>query len=346
MSPAVKIRKVAKKVSKQPRSRPSSAAVGSHEDADFIFGRLSGSLFYTPQRVGMPSAWWAHVPFAFWLMSACRPQLFVELGAHYGVSYSAFCEANLIEKLGAKCIAIDTWQGDEHAGFYDNSVFDEFNDFNSRRYGKFSTLIRSTFQDALPSVPNGTVDLLHIDGRHRYDDVRSDFQSWLPKLSDRAVILFHDTNVREGDFGVWKFFSELAKKFPSFEFLHGYGLGVICVGKNPPADVVRLCTLNGSEEGEIIRHRFNQLGALWSVPFSQMPVSDPFALLLAPSLKAYKDRAAAELKLQLVEKNDVTVDSEIVAEKKYGTAFSDSDRALCRSIRIERFKTGRQTLGI
>ena len=75
-------------------------------------------LFWSPQRLGQASAWWAHVPFAFWLIVACRPRLLVELGTHHGVSYAAFCEAVVHARLGTRCYAVDTWVGDEHSGQY------------------------------------------------------------------------------------------------------------------------------------------------------------------------------------------------------------------------------------
>ena len=119
----------------------------------------------------MDSAWYGHVPFAGWMVRAARPRVIVELGTHAGVSYAAFCEAVLQEGLDARCYAIDTWQGDEHAGFYDEAVFEELREFHDARYAGFSRLIRCAFDAALPQIADNSVDLLHIDGRHRYDDV-------------------------------------------------------------------------------------------------------------------------------------------------------------------------------
>ena len=57
-------------------------------------------------------------------------------------------------------------------------------------------------------------DLIFIDGDHRYDGVKSDFEAYRPLLSSRGVILFHDVDPNHAFKGaaggdVWKFWSEL-----------------------------------------------------------------------------------------------------------------------------------------
>jgi glycosyltransferase involved in cell wall biosynthesis len=209
------------------------------------------------------SAWYGHVPFAHWLVAAHRPASIVELGAHNGVSYAAFCEAVLREQIDTRCLAVDTWQGDKHAGFYGEEVLADLRRFHDQRYGGFSTLLRSTFDDALAVVPDGSVDLLHIDGRHLFEDVSHDFESWRVKLSDRAVVLFHDTNVRERDFGVWRLWAEVSRQYPGFEFLHGHGLGVLAVGASVAGAVGALCHLQDGRDVNAVRERFATLGERW-----------------------------------------------------------------------------------
>ena len=225
------------------------------------------AIFWQPPLLGTVSAWWEHVPFAQWLIPHVRPGVFVELGTHAGVSYSAFCESVMRCGLDTRCSAVDTWKGDDQAGYYDTSVLPTLRAFHDLRYGAFSELIQSTFDEAAQFFRDGTIDLLHIDGFHTYDAVAGDFTTWLPKLSERAVVLFHDTNVRRDDFGVWKFWEEVSSQYPSFTFLHSYGLGVLAVGNTPPDAIKDLCALQDARAVNSIRERFARVGERWRAEY-------------------------------------------------------------------------------
>lgn len=54
--------------------------------------------------------------------------------------------------------------------------------------------------------------------------------------------MFHDTQERERDFVVWRLWKEIEGAYPSFEFEHGHGLGLLLVGDNPPAPIRALLT--------------------------------------------------------------------------------------------------------
>jgi GT2 family glycosyltransferase len=191
---------------------------------------IASAILLPADHLHAESAWNQHIPFAFWLVQAHRPAIFVELGTFRGTSYFSFCQAVAALRLPTRCFAVDTWKGDSHTGFYEESVFARVNACNERKYAGFSRLVRSSFDEALPHFLDSSIDLLHIDGLHTYEACRHDFESWLPKLSRRAIVLFHDTNVRERGFGVHRLWAELTERYPHFEFLHEHGLGVLGVG--------------------------------------------------------------------------------------------------------------------
>ena len=215
---------------------------------------------FTPLSLNFPSAWVGHLPFAAWLIQTLSPGIFVELGTHSGNSFFSFCQAAAQSGISTRCYAVDTWQGDEHAGHYDESVFARVSAYQQQHYSKFSRLLRMTFDDALQYFSDASVSLLHIDGLHTYDAVRRDFESWLPKLAPGAVVLFHDTNVRERNFGVWKLWEELQAAYPlNLQFAHSHGLGVMQLNDAP--EHARLPWLEpGSPDKQVIVDFFSSLG--------------------------------------------------------------------------------------
>ncbi|NCN98435.1 MAG: class I SAM-dependent methyltransferase, partial [Rhodoferax sp.] len=167
-----------------------------------------------PHHFSAPAPWAGHIPFGSWLVSVQRPSVFVELGAYSGISYLAFCQAIQEQGLATHAYAVDTWQGDAHTGAYNESIYQTLKQAHDPHYTEFSSLMRMTFDEALHNFADASVDLLHIDGLHTYEAVRHDFETWLPKLSGRAVVLFHDTHVFKDDFGVHQLWAEISGRYP------------------------------------------------------------------------------------------------------------------------------------
>ena len=200
-----------------------------------------------PRRVSSYSAWQEHIPFAMFLVSVLKPEMIVELGTHWGDSYCSFCQAVRELSLKTKCYSVDTWQGDPQTGFYGPEVLADLRNHHDPLYSSFSRLIQSTFDEALQHFNDETIDILHIDGYHTYESIKHDFQSWLPKLSSSTVVLLHDINVRERDYGAWKFWEDIKNQYSHFEFIHCNGLGVFAAGKNRTKQLEHLFSATDKE---------------------------------------------------------------------------------------------------
>lgn len=256
-----------------------------------IFNPLDHPIcFAFPLRIAM-SAWLGHVPFAMFLIDILRPKVLVELGTHYGVSYCAFCQAVKALKTNTLCYAVDTWQGDEHSGLYEAEVLSDLQAHHDPLYNGFSRLIQSTFDDSLEHFADNSIDLLHIDGLHTYESVKHDFDRWMPKMSHKGTILFHDVNVREKDFGVRKLWDEIKREHPNFEFTHSHGLGVLAIGQEYEeySDCLKRFFECSQEESSLIKEFFQQLGLRLELSHQLKQERSQHEALINPHLQDLED---------------------------------------------------------
>ena len=208
------------------------------------------------------SAWTQLVPILYALMTLLRPRRYVELGVHNGMSFFAACDIAKKNCLPVECVAVDSWLGDEHASFHDASVFSDFRGHIAARYPN-QYFVQGYFASVLDCFDESSVDLLHIDGFHTYEAVKEDFDTWLPKMSEVGVIIFHDTNEFGRNFGVWRLWEELMARYPAFEFAHQHGLGVVYVGKEPHPFAALLRRLAESRQDRTLAQAyFGAIGTL------------------------------------------------------------------------------------
>ncbi len=218
-------------------------------------------IFSSPRRFTEVVSWHGLIPAAFALIALHRPRVFVELGTHKGDSYCTFCQAVEELNLATRCYAVDSWKGDQHAGFYSTDIYDELRLYHDPLYGHFSTLLPMTFDNALSQFSDGEIDLLHIDGMHTYDAVKHDFDHWLPKMGSRGIILLHDTTPREDGFGVYRLWEELSSgSYPTRLFTFSNGLGIVVVGEEALDGPLGSWFAGGKGEWPQIHNLFAALG--------------------------------------------------------------------------------------
>ena len=77
--------------------------------------------------------------------------------------------------------------------------------------------------DAVAQTWDKEIDILHIDGLHNYDAVKTDYLLWKKFVNLSGVIMLHDTCVP--GLGVRRLFDEIT--LPKINLANSHGLGVI-----------------------------------------------------------------------------------------------------------------------
>lgn len=219
-------------------------------------GAITELAFWWPRR-GESSAWLEHAPFADWLLATLRPATFVQLGAARGLVYMTWRSLAARAGLDMTSYAVDAWREHSFDGIDGEAVLDELCAADAQARGRRSQFVDDDVLAAVCRVAAGSVDLLHVDA------ARGDLwgpqllEAWLPTLSSRGVMVVHGV-AREGAGRV--LWANLAKRYPSFEFAYGDGLGVVAVGMDVTPELRALCEA-GAEEISSIRSHFGRLGA-------------------------------------------------------------------------------------
>jgi glycosyltransferase involved in cell wall biosynthesis len=270
---------------------------------------ITSTSLLTPDY--LPScAWLPHGPFAFWLVENLRPRMVAELGVHEGFSYFCFCQA--VQQLGLEtsCFGIDTWVGGERADRSGDGVFPFLMERN-RQYAPFSKLLRSEFDDAITAFADGNIDILHIDGRRKHEDVKHDYEGWLPKVAANGVVLIHGTRDPERGYGGWRLYTDLMEAHPTFEFMHGNGLGIVAPKGTPSA----LAAIFDPSDGalDIFRQDIRMLGEKVQRAAAD---SELIAKLREASTVIANERDQIAAERDTLSKDIHTLGNELVAEQE------------------------------
>lgn len=207
------------------------------------------------------SAWGKHSVFADWLVKEKETtDLIVDLGIDYGkfidsltaasvkyqlflsmsiffIGYStfAFSRALTSKGTGGKVIGIDAFAFVvETADTASHLVrvrdtYDYVTKLKSLAKITNMEVIKGYFDEVAKKWSHGkTIDILHVDGRHEYENVKKDYNDFAGFVKEDGVIIFHDCYVWDQlDFGVHTFFKELDDHLYKGYFYNDYGLGVV-----------------------------------------------------------------------------------------------------------------------
>ena len=183
--------------------------------------------------------WAGHRAFAYDYVMYRRPSCIVELGSHYGCSAFAFLQAMKDGGITGSFYAVDTWEGDSFTkNDYREDICGQYKEIQDACFsgqdsssGPDAHMLRMTFDEASRLFADASIDLLHIDGSHLYEDVKHDFLTWKSKVRREGAIFFHDIAEEEmfGEvLGSHVFWKELKAEYSlTLEFPFSLGLGVL-----------------------------------------------------------------------------------------------------------------------
>jgi cephalosporin hydroxylase len=162
------------------------------------------------------------------VMANARPRVICEIGTYDGgtsILFSKFLPT--VEVMICMDLYVKNKQllkllarPGQHVHFFDKSSYD----------------VR-TIEQVSTFLDGRAIDVLFIDGDHRYEGVKKDFMLYRQFVRDGGLILFHDIVPDRGlgsDWagGVPKLWKELTAHYPHQEFIesrgqNGYGIGVL-----------------------------------------------------------------------------------------------------------------------
>jgi len=117
----------------------------------------------------------------------------VEIGSYLGASTTFLAAAAKENQSLVYCV--DTWLNDAMT----EGPRDTYQEFisNTTLYQQQIYPLRGKSEDIAKEFVN-QIDLLFLDGDHSYSGCRLDVESWLPKLKNGGIIVFHDYGWSEG----------------------------------------------------------------------------------------------------------------------------------------------------
>ena len=139
---------------------------------------LSQAAFWRPRHLAA-SPILGQIPFLFWLMETIRPQTVVQFGIGDGVVYMGLCQAS--ERLGDSTVC---------TGFDTNEPLmpPALREQHDAQYSDFSVLLP---RDPLADLCrfDSEIDLLVLNQALEPEALAHFQRDWLPRLSDRSVVL-------------------------------------------------------------------------------------------------------------------------------------------------------------
>jgi predicted O-methyltransferase YrrM len=130
------------------------------------------------------------------LAKECVNSSIVEIGAWKGRSTVALASGSLAGKE-MPVYSVDHHTGSEEHRKVDNKPVWTYPEFKQNiENAGVESIVHPLIKDSIEATKgfmNEAVGLIFIDGSHKPEDVKADFEAWIPKLKPGGIMAVHDT---------------------------------------------------------------------------------------------------------------------------------------------------------
>lgn len=142
-----------------------------------------------------------------------------EIGSYAGESAKVFLDHGKVKVL----FCIDPWEG----GYDDRDIASNSNmrrieglfDQRLSSYHNF-VKVKKKSEDAASMFPDEFFDVVYIDGNHKYEAVKQDILTYLPKVKKGGFLAGHDLNVSEVERAILDTVGRPWAAFADFSWMH------------------------------------------------------------------------------------------------------------------------------
>jgi GT2 family glycosyltransferase/glycosyltransferase involved in cell wall biosynthesis len=184
-----------------------------------------------------------YLPLFFDIVVQEKPTLIVTLGLGDPQAHLAFCQAVTEQNLSSHCVAV--WRLRVGEAAIDDPAW-QCAQKATRDF--FATVSRLVEADALTSAADfadGSIDVLLIDDVDSGESVWRELEAWRPKLSDKALLLLHGTDLDRED-SPRRAWANFVKDKAVVYFGQGIGLSIATENAAAKASPFRVTLFEGT----------------------------------------------------------------------------------------------------
>lgn len=163
------------------------------------------------------------------ILNTLNPKTVLEVGVEKGGSFNIWSE---FSDKDATLIGIDTEITPE---IIENNIMKNIPDTKNVKFIGGDSTKRETVEEVKKILGNREIDFLFIDGDHKYESIKLDFENYSPFVGTGGIIAFHDIDGsfnKEETNGVRKYWNEIKDKYKYKEIVnteaeYNFGIGII-----------------------------------------------------------------------------------------------------------------------